>query len=171
MSRFRNAAYHLSEKEIRYAISNSRTNQEAAAFLHVSYLTYRNYATKYYDPETGLTLFHILRHKRSRSVQRQDSETLVQDILDGKKNWLPPGYVRDILIREQIFLEQCEICGESERRISDDKSCCILVWKDGNQHNHRKDNLQMLCYNHFFLYHGNLKTWRAYNKKQVNKDK
>lgn len=161
---FRNSAYQLTEKEIRYAISNSCSNRDAAAFLHVSYATFRQYAKQYYDHNTGKNLFDLLKSKRSRSVRRQNPDKLVDAILEGKKPYLHPSIVQATLIREGIVFEQCVYCGESERRLSDNKSCCIMAWKDGNHNNHKLENLEMVCYNHFFLYYGNLKPWNAYNR-------
>lgn len=162
------SGYNLTEREIRWAISNSNSNQEASMMLHVSLKTFRDYAKKYYDIETGGTLFDILKHKRLRGSRRSDPEKLVEEILAGKKPWMPRKKVERILIQNCIFVEQCVYCGESEKRITDNKSVCALVWKDGNYSNHSLDNLEMVCYNHFFLYYGDLKFYGHYtnhNKK------
>ncbi len=46
----------------------------------------------------------------------------------------------------------------AERRVLDYKVPLILNFKDGNKKNWTLDNLELLCYNHYFLYVGNIFT-------------
>lgn len=174
MSAFRKSAYNLTEREIRWAISMSTNNAEAAQMLHVSYGVFRSYAKMYFDPETGGNLYDILKGAKKRAYRRQQSETLVEDILTGKKRWMRPNLVSEILIRECAMLEQCVYCGESERRITDGKSVCMLVWKNGDNNDHRRENLEMVCYNHFHLYYGDLRSYgyyKAHHGELLSKNK
>jgi hypothetical protein len=53
--------FGLLEREIRYAMSKSTSNSEAARYLGISYSTYKKYAKLYVDADTGLTLFELQR--------------------------------------------------------------------------------------------------------------
>ena len=157
MSSFRRSAYNLTERELRWAIANSSTNIEASELLHVSYKTFREYAKKYFDAETGKTLFEIHGNARRRYTWKKNDDNLVEDILAGKRNWMHKRKVEDLLVRECALLQDCVYCGECERRITDNKPVTLLVWKDGNYNNHKRENLEFVCYNHFFLYYGDLR--------------
>ena len=44
----------------------------------------------------------------------------------------------------------------SERRVSDYKMPLLLNFKDNNKKNYRKENIELLCYNHYFLTVGDI---------------
>lgn len=150
-----NKALNLTDVEIKYAIANSRSNQEAARFIGCNILTYKKYAQRYIDPDTGLNLWEMHKNQSGKKIPKNSVYTYktadIFNILNGKH----PGYDRKKLIRriveECIFPEECAICGFNERRITDDKVPLILIWKDGNLRNHLKENLQFICYNCYFL--------------------
>ena len=50
-----------------------------------------------------------------------------------------------------ILKEQCYHCGFAERRVTDYKTPLLLNFKDGNRNNYLTDNLELLCYNDYFL--------------------
>ena len=47
---------------------------------------------------------------------------------------------------------ECYKCGFHERRASDTKQPFLLNFKDKNKNNWNKDNLEILCYNCYFIY-------------------
>lgn len=155
MPLFYNRALNLTDVEIRYAMQNSRSNLEASRFIGCNILTYKKYATRYIDHETGKSLWEIHRNKSGKKIPKNSDYKYktanIFNILDGKH----PGYDRKKLIRriieECIFPEECAICGFHERRITDDRVPLILIWKDGNLRNHKKENLEFICYNCYFL--------------------
>jgi hypothetical protein len=161
MPRWKKAAYNLTESEIRYAMANSTSNNQAAAFLHVTAATYKKYAELYYDHESGKNLYELHKNKAGKKIQKRkhvQSIATMDDILLGKH----PGYnlrrLKERLIDEAIFEDKCMICGFCEQRITDYKSPTNLVFKDSNPRNHLKENLEIVCYNCFFLYYGDLST-------------
>lgn len=161
MPRWKKAAYNLTETEIRYAMANSNSNNQAAAFLHMTLAAYKKYATLFYDHDTGKTLYDLHKNKQGKKihkVKQLHSIATMDDILSGKH----PGYslkkLKERLIDEAIFEDKCMICGFCEQRISDYKSPTNLVFKDSNPRNHLKENLEIVCYNCFFLYYGDLST-------------
>ena len=54
--------------------------------------------------------------------------------------------------------EECSCCSFNERRVSDYKIPILLNFKDGNKKNYKKDNIQFLCYNCFYLTIGDIFT-------------
>jgi hypothetical protein len=46
--------------------------------------------------------------------------------------------------------EECACCGYAERRITDDTVPLLLDHMDGDETNHRIENLQMLCLNCYY---------------------
>jgi hypothetical protein len=161
MPRWKKAAYNLTEAEIRYAMANSNSNNQAAAFLHVTFSAYKKYAQLYYDHDSGKTLYDLHKNRQGKNIPKRKYRKFgasIDDILLGKH----PGYsvkkLKERLIDEAIFEDKCMICGFCEQRITDYKSPTNLVFKDSNPRNHLKENLEIVCYNCFFLYYGDLST-------------
>jgi predicted transcriptional regulator len=171
MPRWKKAAYHLTEAEIRYAMANSTSNNQAAAFLHITAAAYKKYAEMYYDHASGKNLYELHKNKAGKKIQKMKYAqhiATMDDILSGKH----PGYsikkLKERLIDEAIFEDKCMICGFCEQRITDYKSPTNLVFKDSNPRNHLKDNLEIVCYNCFFLYYGDLSTKSFLRKAPKN---
>ena len=59
-----------------------------------------------------------------------------------KTRGLAEGYLKD----------ECYKCGCNERRVTDYKTPTLLNFKDNNKSNYLVDNLEVLCYNCYFLY-------------------
>ena len=80
------------------------------------------------------------------------------DILEGRvdiSNYKPVE-LKDRLIHEGLLAEECNSCGFNERRVVDYKVPLILNFKDGNKKNWKLENLELLCYNCYFLNVGNV---------------
>jgi hypothetical protein len=152
-------AYNLTETEIRYAMTNSKSNREAARFLNVSVKTYKKYAQIYRDNATGKTLFELHRNMSGKGISKNGSPYRgvkgLSEILEGKHPSYSGTRLKSRLIREGFMAEECD-CGFKERRITDYTVPLILVWLDGNKRNHRRDNLKLVCYNCYYLTHDNL---------------
>lgn len=154
MPLWKTKALNLTETEVKYAMKNSKSNTGAARFIGCALKTYKKYAQMYIDERTGLTLWDLHWNRQGRGMSRnleKDSRAPLEDILNGKH----PNYDRRKLaarlINELILPEECDICGFEERRITDYKVPLALVFKDGDKHNHAKENLQFICYNCYFL--------------------
>ena len=50
------------------------------------------------------------------------------------------------------------MCKFNERRVNDYKIPLLLNFKDNNKKNYRKENIELLCYNHYFLTVGDIFT-------------
>ena len=58
--------------------------------------------------------------------------------------------------------EKCNSCGFTEQRVHDYKSPLLIHFKDKNKENWRIENIELLCYNCYFLYIGDV-----FNEKQI----
>jgi hypothetical protein len=60
------------------------------------------------------------------------------------------------LITEAILPEECSCCGFKEQRVSDYRVPLLLSFKDYNKRNWKRDNIEFLCYNCYFLTIGDI---------------
>lgn len=143
----------LMESEIKAAQDESVSAAEAARKLNVSYNTYKKYAKLYGIMErckcvdsSGLPKVH----------NPYKGKYPLEEILMGMHPSYSPSRLRKKLIKSKIKIEQCEVCGFSEARITDGKVPLVLAFKDGDRSNHVLENLEMVCYNCYHNTYGNL---------------
>lgn len=135
-------ALALSESQIKFARSNTKSNNAAAKFLHVSFNTYRKYASLY-------NMFEPYKNQSGKGILKGGKRTKVpwQELFDNKHpNYDLEGLKRRLLA-ECIIEEKCEVCGYSTRRDFDGKICLVLDFKDGNNKNMARENMRFICYN------------------------
>ena len=155
-------AYNITEQEIRYAMANSISNSGAARFLGISRQTYSNYAKLYIDEETGKDLWEL--HKNPANIgstsdlkKKNHSKYFAERFEKFITGELPrPMYFdrRDFLkklLKHAVVPEKCFQCGFDEKRITDDMLPVVLDFKDDDDTNLKLENLQLLCFNCFFL--------------------
>jgi len=151
--------FHLLQKEIEEAQARCDSAMSQARYLRVSYSTYKKY-TKIYG-------IHKTRrdYKRSGRFYNPDKGKYpISRILNGDFPDFPVFRIKDKLINSGIKKAECEQCGYKERRITDNKIPLLLVFQDGNEKNHKLDNLKILCYNCTFCNGGTRITkGRKYN--------
>lgn len=145
-------ALNLSESEIRYAMENTKSNRAAAKFMRVSYDTWKKYAKMYTDSETGKTLFELHKNEAGKGITKASSRVnggtySIDRILEGQHPKYPTWKLRNRLLALGIFEEECASCGYDERRITDDTVPLLLDHINGDETDHRLENLQMLCLN------------------------
>ena len=152
--------FNITEREIRYAMANSKNNSEAAEFLRIHKETYKKYAKLYIDPKTGKSLFELHKAKgyRSRRPRKfyKTGKEILEKILAGELKPPPAWKFKYFLLREGIIEESCARCGFNEGRITDGKIPLIFLFLDGNTKNGRQENIQLLCYNCYMLTIGNI---------------
>ena len=143
------------------AMKHTKSNMSAARYLGCSYPHYKEYA-KLYKNEEGQTLFeaHLNRQGRgiSKHLYKKQDLTPIMDILEGRvdvSNYKPQE-IKDRLIHESLVKEECYCCEFNERRVVDYKVPLILNFKDKNKKNWKLENLELLCYNCYFLNVGNV---------------
>jgi hypothetical protein len=143
----------LLESEIMAAQSISKTEAEAARKLGVSFMTYRKYAKMY-----GLygRVINAAGKGIGKPIKNEDSGKYpLNQILEGKFPKYNTNRLKARLIRSNRIEQKCNKCGFCEKRISDNQVPLLLNYIDGNAKNKLKDNLELLCYNCFFLYVNN----------------
>ena len=136
-------------------MANSKSNRGAAFFLNVSFNTYRKYASYYIDIESGLSLFELHKNQSGKNIPKgsviQNGYYKLDDILEGKHPDYNPKKLKRRLIQQCILEEKCARCGFEERRVFDYSVPLLLDWIDGDMTNHKRENVQLLCYNCYYL--------------------
>ncbi len=143
----------LLESEILAAQSISKTEAEAARKLGVSFMTYRKYAKMYnlYGRIANMAGKGI-----GKPIKNEDSGKYpLNKILEGKFPNYSTNRLKTRLIRSKRIECKCNKCGFQEERISDKQVPLLLNYIDGNVKNKLRDNIELLCYNCYFLYVNN----------------
>tara|TARA_Y100000034_G_C6788897_1_gene353050 strand:- start:156 stop:656 length:501 start_codon:yes stop_codon:yes gene_type:complete len=140
----------ITKRIIEDAISNTKSNSEAARWLEVTYNTYKKWA-KYYD------VFEQHKNQSGVGVKRTRINTKykLDDILEGKYPDYPKYQLKRRLIDSGYMEEECSICSWNEKRITDEVICLRLDFIDGNSNNYNFENLRILCSNCYFTNVGN----------------
>ena len=60
----------ITEDQIWEAINNTRSNHEAARWMKITYITYKKYAKKYIDRDTGKTLFDFHMNQSAKGIPK-----------------------------------------------------------------------------------------------------
>jgi hypothetical protein len=148
----------LSKEDILRAMRHTKSNRAAARYLGCSYQHYKPYAKLFNDEETGLTLFELHLNQSGKGIPKflpnRRKEPNVKDIVETGMGWesFTPDKIKTRIITEGYLVEECNMCGFNERRITDYKIPLLLNFKDENKCNYKLDNLELLCYNCYFLY-------------------
>jgi hypothetical protein len=157
----------LSKELIVGAMNKTLSNRAAARYLNVSYQHFKKWA-KLYQNEDGKTLFDAHKNQSGKGIPKflrgQGKEPALLDIIEGRvdASSFSPDKIKYRLITEGHLLEECSSCGFKERRVVDYKIPLILHFKDKNKQNYRKENIELLCYNCYFLTIGDI-----FNDKQI----
>lgn len=156
-------------------MSRTKSNRAAARYLGVDYHTYRKYAKLYDDPETGKTLFEIHLNPSGVGIHKfltnkiKSGEELppLQKLLNGEieVSHFSIDKLKARLLYEGILLEECNHCGFKERRVVDYKVPLLINFIDKNKKNWKRENLELVCYNCYFLHVGNV--WNESQLKQL----
>lgn len=130
------------ESEIREAQEKTQTASDAARYLRINYYTYRKYSKLY-----GVWKTNVHYKKEGRILDPEKGKYPLSKLILGEFPDYPIYRLKDKLIQGGIKKPECEQCGWSERRITDGKLPLLLNFEDGNQRNHKLENLRILCYN------------------------
>ena len=153
----------LLKNDIERAMAMTKSNKAAARYLHCSYIHYKKWAKNFTD-DNGITLFDKHKNQSGKGIPKflsnRGKEPALKDVIEGRVpiDSYTPEKLKNRLIQESYLQECCSKCQFAERRVLDYKVPLILNFKDGNKKNWTIDNLELLCYNHYFLYVGNIFT-------------
>lgn len=151
----------LDKRQIEKAMSETRSNLGAARYCSVHLDTYKKYASMYKD-EHGVSLYEKHKNMGGKGISKGNisltKRTGLMDILCGdmRQKFVSPKELKRRLIKEGYLPEKCAKCGFDEKRQLDFKVPVILHFKDGDKKNWFLDNLEFLCYNHYFIMVGEI---------------
>ncbi len=148
----------LLQSQIENAMRVTRSNRAAAEYLRVSFNFYRKFA-KMYTNSDGVTLFAAHMNQPGREIRKSGrgfQTHKLDDILLGKHPKYPPAKLLRRLVVTGTVEEQCKNCKFHQKRPKDLRVPLILNFLDGDSTNHRLSNLELLCYNCYFVLVGNL---------------
>lgn len=111
----------------------------ACSILKMNFSTFKRYAVKFncYFPNQG--------GKGTKKGNQRKYGYPIQDVIDGKHPQMGSYKVKRKLIAAKLLENKCSICGIMSWN---DKPISLeLDHIDGNSHNHKLDNLRILCPN------------------------
>ena len=153
----------LTKEQILAAMAKTKSNSAAARYLNCSYVHYKKWA-KVYESDTHDNLFEQHNNQAGIGIPKflrvGKKEPALLDIIEGRANAssFSPEKIKYRLIAEGYLEEKCAMCGFEERRVLDYKMPLLLHFKDGNKKNYKLDNIELLCYNQYFLNVGDIFT-------------
>lgn len=155
----------LTIQEIKNACNNTKSNMAAARYAKVSYNTWRKYAQMYIneddDQEPKRNYFETQLNAKGLGITKPHNPKIgrysIEAIMAGHCSPNYPTYKLKLrLIQTGYKNDECDMCGFSEKRLTDGKTPIILNFKDGDPQNRRYENLEFLCYNCYYLNVGNI---------------
>tara|TARA_R110001592_G_C13148506_1_gene747961 strand:+ start:1365 stop:1997 length:633 start_codon:yes stop_codon:yes gene_type:complete len=159
----------LTKEMILAAMNKTKSNRAAARYLNCSYQHYKKWA-KLYDSneEEHKSLFDQHLNQAGVGIPKflngGGKEPPLLDIIEGRvdPSSFSPDKIKYRLVTEGHLEEKCSSCSFQERRVLDYKMPLLLHFKDNNKKNYRKENIQFLCYNCYYLSIGDL-----FSNKQI----
>ena len=157
----------LTKQDLLRAMEYTKSIRAAANYLGCSYQHVKPYFKIYRvddnDPNSP-TLFEVHYNQKGKGIPKFLPQTkkdpTVKLILEGGDGWqsFTPEKIKVRAINEGFLKECCDKCGFSERRVLDYKVPLLLTFRNNNKADYRLENLQLLCYNCYFLFVGNVFT-------------
>ena len=159
----------LTKQQILGAMGKTRSNKAAARYLGVSYIHYKKWAKNYEATQDGYkNLFEQHLNPSGKGIPKflshNQKDFNILDVCEGRisHTHFKPQKIKEKLIVEGYLEEKCTRCGFQERRVIDYRMPLIFNFKDANKNNYQLDNLELLCYNCYYLYVG-----EVFNDKQI----
>lgn len=151
----------LSKEDVLRAMKFTKSNRAAARYLGCSYQHYKPWAKLYKMDDGDIdspTLFDLHKNQSGKGIPKflpnKRKDPNVKEIIETGTGWesFTPDKIKSRLIAEAYLKDECYNCGFHERRVTDYKTPLLLRFKDGNKNNYLLDNLELYCYNCYFLY-------------------
>ena len=145
-------------------MDKTKSVRAAARYLNCSYQHIKKWMKLYVD-SNGVSLFDAHKNQSGKGIPKflsvstiNKKEPAILDIVEGRidASHFNPQKIKYRLITEGYLKDECNNCGFHERRVSDYKSPLILHFKDNNKQHYRLDNMEMLCYNCYYLMVGDI---------------
>ena len=155
----------LTKEVLLSAMEKTKSVKAMTRYLHCSYPHVKMWMKHYVDEATGKTLFELHKNQCGKGIPKhltshpnRKAEPSLQGIIEGRINAtnFDPQKIKRRLIEQNYLEEKCYNCGFHERRVTDYKMPLFLHFKNGDHNYYHLDNLQMLCYNCYYLYVGEI---------------
>ena len=155
------AAKTFTKSQIETAMRYTKSVRAAAKYLGCSYQHLKPFMKALKvdesDPNSP-TLFDVHKNQTGKGIPKylpnRRKEPNVKRLFEegiGYESFTPTK-IKIRGIAEGYLRDECYTCGCSERRVTDYKTPTLLNFKDGNKSNYLINNLEILCYNCYFLY-------------------
>jgi hypothetical protein len=155
------AAKTFTKSQIETAMRYTKSVRAAAKYLGCSYQHLKPFMKALKvdesDPNSP-TLFDIHKNQTGKGIPKylpnKRKEPNVKRLFEegiGYESFTPTK-IKIRGIAEGYLRDECYTCGCNERRVTDYKTPTLLNFKDGNKSNYLINNLEILCYNCYFLY-------------------
>lgn len=162
----------LLQSQVENAIKLTQSNRAAARYLRVTYNFYKKWAMLYKDAN-GVPLFNVHKNQAGRNITKPSTSKgkfMLDDILLGKHPTYPRYKLYHRLLANNYMAAQCNQCGYCERRPTDEKVPLVLHHINGDKTDHRLSNLELLCFNCYFVNVGDLTPRDLKNKDNTAVD-
>lgn len=178
-------AIDIEEPAFQYACTLMDSMIEVADFLNISYPTCLKLSRKYFMLESDGTRIQCDEYMKKKRLEKQTSQIRSIRKTASKKGWFRRArpileVVQNPEIRskypEKLLLEKlqndgylgfhCEKCGFHRYRELDLSGPFRIHHRDFNESNWDLSNLELLCFNCYFIYVG----WNSNRKVQLNPD-
>lgn len=149
----------LMQSQIENAMKVTRSNRAAAEYLRVSFNLYKKFAKAYKNSE-GISLYEAHANQSGKGISKihpSNKRFTLDNILLGKHPQYPSEKLFRRLVVSGYIEESCKHCGYCQKRPKDLKSPLLLNHIDGDDTNHKAANLEVLCYNCYFVLVGNIR--------------
>ena len=128
------------EKKFIEICQKSQSMTQACVELGMHFNTFKKYAIQ-------LNCYCPNQSHKGRKLGPKENQILTKDILAGKYPHYQTYKLKLRLLNEGIFQDGCQICGWCQKTEGMIYSPCELHHIDGNPHNHKLENLILICPN------------------------
>lgn len=152
--------YELTEEQVRSFLLNATSIKEAARNSKISYPTFKKYCKMYVDQETGKTLFDLFKNPSGKGIKKNWDKLravyYLENVLKKGQDPRPEriAKLKEIVLERELLPQVCCKCGFKERRLNDMKVPLLLSFKNKDRSDWTVENLELMCYNCFFLHIG-----------------
>jgi hypothetical protein len=150
-----------SKADLLRAMRFTKSVKAAARYLGCSYQHIKPYFKMFRVDDAdinSLTLFEIHKNQQGKGIPKflpnKRREPNVKNLVENGTGWesFTVEKIKSKLLSENYLRCECYKCGFNETRVTDYKPPLLLNFIDGNKMNYLLPNLEMLCYNCYFLF-------------------
>lgn len=154
----------INKEDILRGMKHTKSIKSLARYLKISYPYLKPMMKMFKDEENGKTLYDIHKNQQGKGIKKflrngyknPDVKLIFKQGI-GYESFTPEK-IKTKGIYEGYLKEECYRCSFQERRVVDFKVPLLMNFLDSNRQNYLLDNIELLCYNCYFLTIGNIFT-------------